>query len=195
MFKPVRFRPVRSFALLSIATFSALLCWGGARSHAQDSDGLELHANSHASAADIGLPAYPGATLYKDADNDAAVDLGLTLGDFHFDMKAANYSSSDTPERILKFYRKPLSRYGQVLECDHGKPVGALAVTRSGLTCSDEHDRHADTKSSVNLSGDHELRAGTPHQYRVVGIDKSSSGATRFGLVYLDLPKDSGSAK
>jgi hypothetical protein len=185
------FRPVTSVALLPIAVFLAFVSLGGAAAHAQDSDGgLELHANSHASAADIGLPAYPGATLYKDSDDDAAVDLGLTLGDFHFDMKAANYTSSDTPERILKFYRKPLSRYGEVLECDHGKPVGALAVTGSGLTCSDEHGQHADSKASVNVSGDHELRAGTPHQYRVVGIDKSSSGATRFGLVYLDLPKD-----
>jgi hypothetical protein len=103
--------------------------------------------------------------------------------------------SSDSPERILKFYRKPLSRYGEVLECDHGKPVGALAVTRSGLTCSDEHDDHPGTKGSVNLSNGRELRVGTPHQYRVVGIDKSSSGATRFGLVYLDLPKDTDNSK
>jgi hypothetical protein len=35
------------------------------------------------------------------------------------------------------------------------------------------------------------LRAGTPHQYRVVGIDKSQPGSTHFGLVYVDLPKDS----
>jgi hypothetical protein len=185
------FRPARSFALPS-AVFTAILCWGATTCYAQDSGGsLELHANSHATAADIGLPAYPGATLYKDSDNDAAVDLGLTLGDFHFDIKAANYQSSDTPERILKFYRKPLSRYGEVLECDHGKPVGSLAVTRSGLTCSD--DEHAETKGNVNVSSGRELRAGTPHQYRVVGIDTSSSGATRFGLVYLDLPKDSDS--
>jgi hypothetical protein len=190
------FSPIRSLAVSSIAVFMAIFCWGGATCYAQDSNGsLELHANSHASASDIGLPAYPGATLYKDADNDAAVDLGLTVGDFHFDIKAANYLSSDTPERILKFYRKPLSRYGEVLECDHGKPVGALVVTRSGLTCSDEHDEHSGTKGSVNLSNGHELRAGTPHQYRVVGIDTSSSGATRFGLVYLDLPKDTGNSK
>lgn len=185
------FRPVRWFGLPSLALFTAILCWAGTASFAQHSDrNLELHANSHTSATDIGLPAYPGATLYKDADNDAAVDLGLTLGDFHFDMKAANYLSSDTPERILAFYRKPLSRYGQVLECDHGKPIGALVVARSGLSCSDEHDGHAAAKGSVDVSDGRELRAGTPHQYRVVGIDKSSSGTTHFGLVYVDLPKD-----
>jgi hypothetical protein len=60
------FSPVRSLALSSIAMFTAILCWGGATCYAQNSDGgLELHANSRASASDIGLPAYPGATLYK----------------------------------------------------------------------------------------------------------------------------------
>jgi hypothetical protein len=50
--------------------------YGSAASSAQNSDdGLELHATHHASAADIGLPVYPRATLYKDSDNDSAVDL------------------------------------------------------------------------------------------------------------------------
>jgi hypothetical protein len=116
---------VQLFALLAFGLCAAILFCGGTASFAQNSDDrLELHANSHASAADIGLPAYPGATFYKDTNNDSAVDLGLNLGDFHFTLKAANYVSSDSPARILAFYRKPLSRYGEVLECDHGKPVG-----------------------------------------------------------------------
>jgi hypothetical protein len=73
----------------------------------------------------------------------------------------------------------------------NGKPVGSHTVTRNGLTCADEHDGHAQTNVSANSSSDHELRAGTPHQYRVVGIDKSQPGSTHFGLVYVDLPKDS----
>jgi hypothetical protein len=184
-------RRVQSFALSAFGLCAAILFCGGTASFAQNSDdGLELHANSHAKAADIGLPAYPGATLYKDTDNDSAVDLGLNLGDFHFTLKAANYVSSDSPARILAFYRKPLSRYGEVLECDHGKPVGSHTVTRNGLTCSDDHDGHTQANVSANSSSDHELRAGTPHQYRVVGIDKSQPGSTHFGLVYVDLPKD-----
>jgi hypothetical protein len=186
------FRRVLVFALSTFVLGAAVaFCQHGTASSTQKSDdGLELHANSHATAADIGLPSYPGATLYKDKENDSAIDLGLTLGDFRFTLKAANYASSDPPARILVFYRKPLSRYGDVLECEHGKPVGAHAVTRSGLTCSDEQDGHAKTDASANTSGDHELRAGTPHQYRVVGIDKSQPGMTHFGLVYVDLPKN-----
>ena len=37
---------------------------------------------------------------------------------------------------------------------------------------------------------DHELRAGTPKQFHIVGIDKTQANSTRFGLVYVQLPKD-----
>jgi hypothetical protein len=149
---------------------------------------LALHANSNASAVKIGLPAYPGAAFYKDADNDSAADLGLTFNDFHFSMMAANYVTGDSPEKVLSFYRKPLSRYGEVLECNQGSPVGALKVTRSGLTCGE-------AEGNANSSHGHELRAGSPKQFRIVGIDDSHSGDTRFGLVYLELPRESGETK
>jgi hypothetical protein len=148
-------------ALPATALFAAIVIVLNAVSFGQDSGvNLALHANSHASAADIGLPAYPGATLFKDTDNDSAADLGLTLGDFHFSLLAVNYVTSDSATQVLAFYRKPLSRYGEVLECDHGKPVGALTVTRSGLTCGNES-----MNDSANSSTDREIRAGSPHQY------------------------------
>lgn len=181
----IQFSSVLSvIALLAVMSFC-----GSAASFGQNSDGdVELHAHSHASAAGIGLPVYPGATVYKDKDNDSGGDLGLSFGDFHFSLMAINYVTKDSPEQVLHFYRKPLSRYGQVLECDHGKPVGSLTVTRSGLTC-DLKDRG--NSSSYSSSG-HEIRAGSPHKFRVVGIDESHAGPTRFALVYLELPRDSG---
>jgi hypothetical protein len=184
----------RSFspALAFLLPASILFC-GGIASFAQNSDvNLSLHANSHVGAADVGLPTYPGAALYRDKGNDAAVDLGFSFGDFHFTVMAANYVTTDSPAQVLAFYRKPLSRYGDVLECDHGKPVGALAVTHTGLTCSDQHGGHVQVDGSASSSSGHELRAGSPHQYRIVGIDELHAGSTRFGLVYLELPKDSG---
>jgi hypothetical protein len=182
MFRHIQLVPGLPVTVLS----AAILLVGSTVSSGQDSGvNLALHANSHTRAADIGLPAYPGATLYKD-DGDAGADLGLTAGDFHFSLMAVKYVTSDSAARVLAFYRKPLSRYGEVLECDQGKPVGALTVTRSGLTCGEVE--HGD----ANSSNDHEIRAGSPHQYRIVGIDDSHPGSTRFGLVYLELPKDSG---
>jgi hypothetical protein len=185
--------------LLRVRFFSALLIagvvfCGASASMAQDSGlDLSLHANSRATANDIGLPVYPGAIASKDKDNDSAADLGLSFGDFHFTMKAVNYQTPDSPSQVFAFYRKSLARYGEVLECSQGKPVGALTVTHSGLTCSDKNGGHVQVNDSADSSSDHELRAGSPHKFRIVGIDESKPGATRFGLVYLELPKDSDS--
>ena len=158
-------------------------------SFGQNSDfNLNVHANSHATAKDIGLPVYPGATPFKDKDSDSSsADLLFFLNSFHFSVKAAKFVTTDSPERILEFYRKPLAKFGEVLECDHGKPVGSLTMAKSGLTCGDRKSG----RMTVNGSDDeHELRAGTPEQFRIVGIEGAESGKTKFGLVALVLPKD-----
>lgn len=151
---------------------------------AQDSGkGFELHANGSATAADVGLPVYPGSKLSKSEGNDAAVDMGFSFGNTHFRLVAANYITHDSIAQILDFYRKPLARYGDVLECDHGKAIGATQTARSGLTCG---DRNGDQVSSEN----HELRAGTPDKFRIVGIGEREGAAIHFGLVYVETPKD-----
>ena len=157
---------------------------------AQDSDfNLDMHANSHATAKDIGLPEYPGATPYKDKDsNSSSADLGFALNSFHISVQAVSYVTTDSPSQVLAFYRKPLAKYGEVLECDHGKPVGSLTQTKSGLTCGSKQGGHVD----VNGTGDsdHELRAGAPERFHIVGVNTTDTGRTKFGLVALLLPKD-----
>jgi hypothetical protein len=179
----LRFRYAFAGSLLATSIFC------GNVSLLAQSGGMELHANSKVTASDIGLPAYPGSSLYKDKDNDGAVDMGFTFGESRFHLMAANYVSNDSPDKILDFYRKPLSHYGDVLECNNGKPVGTPTVAHSGLTCSDQQGGNVHVKGSTD-SKDHELRAGTPHQFRIVGIDKAQPNSTRFGLVYVQLPKD-----
>ncbi len=92
------------------------------------------------SAAELGLPAYPGSVV--DAGNDgsksAKVDMGF--GSFKLRVKVANYSSPDARDQVLAFYRKALSEYGTVIECAGGKPVGTPAVTVEGLDC--DHSDH-----------------------------------------------------
>jgi len=156
---------------------------------AQDSDfNLNVHANSHVTAKDIGLPSYPGATPFKEKDSDSSsADLGFLLNSFHFSVKAVSFLTPDSPEHVLEFYRKPLAKFGEVLECNHGKPVGSLTMAKSGLTCG---DRKSGRMTVDGSDSDHELRAGTPEQFRIVGIDSTESGKTKFGLVALVLPKD-----
>ncbi len=161
---------------------------------AQDSQGFEVHANPKAGAAEIGLPSYPGSTLYKDPKGDSKFDFGFTFGDTHFKVIAADYVSKDAGARILDFYRKPLSKYGEILECNHGQPVGSLTHTASGLTCMDKKGGHVQV-GSTDSSTDHELRAGSPQQFRIVGIDDAHAAPTKFTLVYLELPKDESEQK
>jgi hypothetical protein len=186
----------RFLSPLDVAVLGVFCLACGVSCVAQDSGfNLDLHANAHATAKDIGLPDYPGSKPYKEGDKDSAssANLGMSFSDFHFKLLAASYVSSDSAAQILDYYRKPLARYGEVLECFKGKPVGALTVTKSGLTCDAKKDSHIEVNGSGDSSTDHELRAGTPLRFRIVGISESKDGKTRFGLVYLELPKDSDS--
>ena len=160
-------------------------------SFGQDSDfNLNMHANGHATPKDIGLPAYPGAEPYKDKDGDSSSgDVLFMLNSFHFSVKAASFVTADSPEQVIGFYKKPMAKFGEVLECDHGKPVGSLTRTKSGLTCGDDKSGNTTTNGS---DSDHELRAGTPEQFWIVGVDPAKDGKTKFGLVALVLPKDEG---
>ena len=146
----------RIFPILRMILAAAILAACSAACVAQNSDSkkdsdfnLALHANTHVTASDIGLPEYPGAVPYKnpdDKDSDSAVDLGFSFGNVHFLVKAASYITHDSPEQVLAFYRKPLSHYGQVLECDHGHPVGSMKQTPTGLTCNDDPGVTSDSK-------------------------------------------------
>ena len=185
--------PIRNLMARKIALLTLIWSCSAVSLFAQKSGlDISLHANGHATAAEIGLPSYPGASPYKEPDNDAAFDLGYAFGDSHFRLMVANYVTTASPAQVLAFYRKPLSRYGDVLECNDGKPVGTPTTTRGGLTCSDQQGGHVQLNGHSD-STDHELRAGTSHQFRVVGIDKSQPNSTRFALVYVELPKDSDS--
>jgi hypothetical protein len=181
--------PMRPTLALMPAIFLTAVVAFAVPSFAQNSDfNLDVHANSHATAKDIGLPVYPGATPFKEKDSDSSsADLGFLLNSFHFSVKAASFVAMDSPDHVLEFYRKPLAKFGQVLECDHGKPVGSLTVAKSGLTCGDSKSGHMTVNGS---DSDHELRAGTPEQFRIVGIAGFENGKTKFGLVALVLPKD-----
>ncbi|MFP5235574.1 MAG: hypothetical protein ACLGSD_06705 [Acidobacteriota bacterium] len=188
-----------TFSNRMVPCFVAIVSFGlgslamGTTARAQDS-GIELHAHGKISAADIGLPAYPGAKLFKDAhESDPTADLGFSFGDVHFRLLVAKYATGDAGNKVLDFYRKPLSRYGEVLECDHGKPVGRLQRTTSGLTCDSGQGEQGHLNVNGNSSDDVELRAGTPHKFRIVGIDSHTGGQTQFGLVYVELPRDTSS--
>jgi hypothetical protein len=76
---------IPAIVLMAAVTF-AVPCF------AQNSDfNLSVHANSHATAKDIGLPVYPGATPFKDKDSDSSADLGFALNSVHFNLRVASF--------------------------------------------------------------------------------------------------------
>jgi hypothetical protein len=134
------------------------------------------------SAAELGLPAYPGAVT--DASNDgnksAKVDMGF--GSFKLRVRVVHYKSADDRDQVLAFYRKALSEYGNVIECVGGKAVGGLSTTREGLTCD-----HSDHDHTTHIPGDLQLKAGSTRHQHIVAFGNGSS-PTEFTLIALDLP-------
>jgi hypothetical protein len=153
---------------------------------------MHVKTDNDANLAGIGLSTYPGAVPVKDDDgkqHDA--DISLNFGDFHLGVKAANFQTSDSPDKVETFYRSDMAHYGVVIKCRGHQAVGEPARTAEGLTCNDDHDRQ-----KIQVSADHseiELRAGSPGRMHIVGIQPNDGGA-KIGLVALDLPTHHGSS-
>lgn len=177
---------------LAAATSFACLLAGAPAAHAQSNFDLSVHASSQVTPAAVGLPVYPGARVAaKHGDDDAAFDIGFAFGDTRLRMVGISYDSDDSPDHVLEFYRKALSRYGDVLECDHGRAVGGLSVTSSGLRCSDKKGgENVNINGRLDSSKDHDLRAGSPGEFRIAGIDGSYIKSSHFVIMYVKTPKD-----
>jgi hypothetical protein len=136
-----------------------------------------------ATAAELGLPTYPGAVQDESRDGSKSAKIDMDFGAFRMRVKVADYRSQDSRDEVMAFYRKALDRYGDVIECVGGKPVGSPSVTMEGLTCDSAGREH-----TVHNAGGVELKAGSKHhQHMVIFPDKSSS-PTEFTLLALDLP-------
>ena len=132
----------------------------------------------------VGLSVYPGAILVHKDRNNGAADVNMSFGAFHLGVKALSYRSADSPEQVIRFYRKDMERYGAVILCQGDHPVGQPDHTRDGLTCDDRKGGkvHMDTDDAKQ-----ELKAGSRLHQHVVSIDPEGSG-TKIALVALDLP-------
>jgi len=146
-------------------------------------------------AADLGLPVYPGAQVVKDNDKDKSADIRLGFGEWQMRIKVVNYNTADSEDKVSAFYKKALTRYGDVIACQDNAPVGAPTKTSEGLTCDDKHGGNLQVNDKGTSYGYHsgssgfELRAGSARHQHIVGFQSSAPGETRFALVALDLPQ------
>jgi len=151
-----------------------------------------VHVTSDSTtAADVGLPVYPGAKLAADKDNDKSADIHFGFGDWQFRIKVVKYETADSKDQVLAFYKKALGRYGDVIQCTGHNAVGSPTVTSEGLTCDDSSGK----SHQVNLDMGQSLKAGSKHHQHIMGIEKSDGPDTFFSLVELDLPISSDDGK
>lgn len=150
-----------------------------------------VHVNTdRTTAADLGLPVYPGAQLENGDDEHKSADVHVGFGEWEMRVRAVSYATPDKRDDVVAFYKKALGRYGDVITCDVNKPVGTPIATSEGLTCDDG----AHVKTKVDAGGYHSddsgfsLKAGSKHHQHIVGFESSKGGETGFALVALDLP-------
>jgi hypothetical protein len=193
----------RSALFLFAAILPAALA--GCRVHVdKDSNGQEktvqvdtpfggVHVNTdQTSATDLGLPAYPGAQIVKDKDNNQSADVHMGFGEWQLRVRAVSYETADSRDKVMAYYKKALARYGDVLTCQGSAAVGTPTVTAEGLSCSDEGKtqfKFNGKDSGVNLDKTSlELKAGSKRHQHIVGFENTTTGRTRFAMVALDLP-------
>jgi hypothetical protein len=139
------------------------------------------------SAAELGLPAYPGAVMDTGGDGNKSAKVDMGFGSWRLRVKVAHYTTADNRDQVVAFYRQALSEYGSVIECAGDRPVGAATATVEGLTCN--HSDGDEAPHGDFGSGDLELKAGSPrHQHLVVFKGGGHHGSTDFSLIALDLP-------
>src|ERR1035437_4471470 len=98
-----------------------------------------IHVNSdQTTAADLGLPVYPGAQAVKDDGKHKSADVHIGFGQWELRVRVVSYETPDATEKVTAFYKKALGRYGDVITFQGNAPVGAPAATSEGLTCADD---------------------------------------------------------
>src|SRR5580692_12969476 len=142
-----------------------------------------VHVNTNQiSAADLGLPVYPGAEIVKDKEHDKSADVNMGFGEWTLRVRAVNYATPDGQDKVTGFYKKALGRYGDVITCQGNAPVGTPVATAEGLTCADDKN-HAGIKIDRRDYGTNEdsleLKAGSKRHQHVVGIEEPKNGRTR----------------
>lgn len=155
-----------------------------------------VHVNTdQTSAADLGLPVYPGAQVVADSDKDKSADIRMGFGEWQMRIKVVNYSTLDSEDKVTAFYKKALTRYGDVIACQDNSPVGEPTKTSEGLTCNDKNGSNLQVNDHGTSYGYHsgsngfELKAGSTRHQHIVGFQSSAPSQTRFALVALDLPQ------
>ena len=142
-----------------------------------DSDSIGFIASKNASAKEVGLPMYPGSRRHKDdSDDNSSLQLGAWGGSFGFKIAVVKMESDDAPDKIAKFYRKALSKYGKVLNCsDTAEAAAQKDKPSNGLECDSDHAE----------KGEIVLKSGTKEMQHIASVKANGSGSV-YDLVFVE---------
>jgi hypothetical protein len=145
---------------------------------------MQVKTSDKAVVQELGLPDYPGSVLQvTEGEPNGTTELKINLGRFRLRVDTASFMSTDSPDKVRSFYRSALSQYGEVIECQDGKPISTLTQTSEGLTC--------DKEKSADLYNDDPdkllLKAGRKQHQHIVAIDPTGNGS-KLQVVAVDLP-------
>jgi hypothetical protein len=137
-----------------------------------------IHVSKQADPGDVGLPVYPGAHLkQKDSGDDQSANVNISGFGFGIKVVALEYESNDTPDKIIKFYKEPLKKYGEILVC-HTSGFDVNADMKTGNDKS--HELTCESSSGSNT----ELKVGTKENQHIVAVKPEGKGSS-FSLVYV----------
>jgi hypothetical protein len=141
----------------------------------------ELKVRKDIDMKELGLTPYPASRLVPDEKgSDDSANVNISTPFFALKVTAAKYESSDTPEKIVDFYKKDMARYGKVISCK-GSSGGSKADVKDNdmnlkLDCNDVS---GDTKCTTLKAGE----GSSQHMVMVEPRDKT----TKISLVHIRL--------
>lgn len=137
-----------------------------------------IHVSKGVNPEDLGMPIYPGARLKDDSggsDNNANVN----ISGFGFGLKvvALEYESTDSPSKVIAYYKDQMRKYGDVIQC-HTSSLHVNADIK-------HHDSNSHDLTCQGESGaDIELKVGTEENQHIVAVEPAGSGSS-FSLVFI----------
>lgn len=137
-----------------------------------------IHVSKDADPEDVGIPVYPGAKLkQKGSGDDKSANVNISSFGFGLKVVALEYESSDSPAKVVDYYKDQLKKYGNVLVC-HTTHFDFNADTH-------DNDHSSDELTCEGAGGRNvELKVGTKENQHIVAVQPEGTGSS-FSLVYV----------
>ena len=182
--EPARLLALSASLVLGAAVAGLLAATFTAHAAEPDSSGAfraGIEVRAEASAADIGLPVYPGATAQPgDGKDSGAATVGLWGGSLGFHLAVLKYTSPAPLDNVAAYYRDAMGRHGTVLDCSQARPATEAPASddanKKTLRCG--KDDKADPGGRL-------YKVGTPGNQRIVSI-KPAAGGVVFQLLRIE---------